>query len=57
MHLNSEMDAQAESWAHEMANNGRLEHTDLEERGGDGENVAYRCSDFDVEWKNATDDW
>ncbi|XP_028392017.1 Golgi-associated plant pathogenesis-related protein 1-like [Dendronephthya gigantea] len=43
MKLNTEMNAQAEKWAQHIASEGMLQHSDSEQRNGDGENLFYRC--------------
>ena len=44
MTLNAKMSDEAEEYAKKLAKLGRLEHASSEERGGDGENLAYACS-------------
>ncbi len=60
MKMNSEMSKSAEEYAKKLAASGSFQHSNRDERKGDGENLAMKCSSkkgADMTAEEATKNW
>lgn len=56
MRLNAKMNAQAAKWAQHMASKGKLQHSTVEQRNGEGENIFSACG-MALTGKYVTTEW